>query len=178
MRLSAIAADRGQDWADAVFDLLISERQSISTIYFSMSEDNVRMQLGLPWVKISTDAGGHNPEQAAAIGPVHPRGYGTYPRVLGEYVREQGVLSLEEAVRKMSSSVADRLGLADRGLLRAGFCADVVAFDPETVGDRATFAQPHQFSVGVQEVWVNGLRVVRASEHTGARPGQVVRGRG
>ncbi len=178
MRLSAIAAERGQDWADAVFDLLISERQSISTIYFSMSEDNVRMQLGLPWVKISTDAGGHNPEQAAAIGPVHPRGYGTYPRVLGEYVREQGVLSLEEAVRKMSSSVADRLGLADRGLLRAGFCADVVAFDPETVGDRATFAKPHQFSVGVQEVWVNGLRVVQASEHTGARPGQVVRGRG
>lgn len=175
-RLSEIAAERGQDWADTVFDLLLSERQSISTIYFSMSEDNVRMQLALPWVKISTDAGGHDPAQAAAIGPVHPRGYGTYPRVLGKYVREQRALSLEEAVRKMSSAVADRLGLRDRGLLRTGFCADVVAFDPETVGDRATFAAPHQLSVGMREVWVNGVRVVRDSEHTGALPGQVVRG--
>ena len=178
MRLSEIAAERGQDWADAAFDLLLSERQSISTIYFSMSEDNVRMQLGLPWVKVSTDAGGHDPDQASAIGPVHPRGYGTYPRVLGKYVREQGALSLEEAVRKMSSAVADRLGLVDRGLLRAGFCADVVAFDPETVGDRATFAEPHQLSVGVRDVWVNGQRVVKGGEHTGALPGQMVRGRG
>ena len=177
-RLSEIAAARGQDWVETVFDLLLSERQRISTIYFSMSEDNVRMQLGLPWVKVSTDAGGHDPAQAEAIGPVHPRGYGTYPRVLGHYVRGVGALSLEEAVRKMSSAVADRLGLRERGLLRVGCCADVVAFDPETVGDRATFAEPHQRSVGVHEVWVNGTRVVEGGEHTGALPGQVVRGQG
>jgi N-acyl-D-amino-acid deacylase len=175
-RLSDIAALRQQDWIDAVFDLLLAERQRISTIYFSMTEDNLPLQLRQPWIKISTDAGGVDPAWAAEHGPVHPRGYGTYPRVLGNYVREQGVLTLEDAVRKMTSAVADRLNLRDRGLLRAGCYADVVIFDPATIGDRATFAEPHQFSTGVRDVWVNGGRVVNAGEHTGATPGRRVGG--
>ena len=106
--------------------------------------------------------------------PTHPRAYGTYPRVLGKYVREEGVLTLEDAMRKMTSSVADRLGLRDRGLLRAGCYADVVDLRPATVGDRATFEQPHQLSVGVRDVWVNGARVLADGTHTGATPGRRV----
>lgn len=175
-RLHEIAAERGQDWADAALDLLTSEQQRIGTVYFSMSEENLRLQLQQPWIKISTDAGGLDP--AGQTNPVHPRGYGTYPRVLGKYVREERVLTLEDAVRKMTSAVTDRLGLRDRGLLRAGFFADVVLFDPQTVADRATFENPHQLSVGIRDVWVNGLRVLRDGEHTGALPGRPVYGPG
>ena len=159
-------------------DLLLSERQRISTIYFSMSEENVAMQLGLPWIKVSTDAGGHDPAWAQAYGPIHPRGYGTYPRVLGQYVREQKRLRLEEAIHKMSGAVAQRLSLADRGVLMRGMQADIAMFDEDEIGDRATFEAPHQLSVGVQDVWVNGVRVVRDGGHTGATPGQVVRTNG
>ena len=177
-RLTDIAAERGQDWIECVFDLLLEEHHKISTIYFSMDDDNLRLQLRQPWIKISTDAGGLDPAWAAPVGPVHPRAYGTYPRVLGTYVREEGVLTLEDAVRKMTSAVADRLGLRERGRLAAGSHADVVAFDPGTIGDRATFEAPHQLAVGVREVWVNGARVVAGGEHTGALPGRVVRGPG
>ena len=178
VRLSAIAADRGTDWLDTAMDLLIAEDQRISTIYFMMTEDNLAQQLQQPWMKISTDAGGVDPAWAAERGPVHPRAYGTYTRVLGKYVREEKVLTLEDAVRKMTSAVADRLSLRDRGLLRAGCYADVVIFDPDTVADRATFAQSHQLSVGVRDVWVNGTRVLKDTQHTGATPGQFVRGPG
>jgi N-acyl-D-aspartate/D-glutamate deacylase len=174
-RLAEIAEQRGQDWADTVLDLLAAEGQRISTIYFSMDEANVRAQLALPWVKISTDAGGYDPAWAAALGPVHPRAYGTYTRVLGRYVREERALTLEDAVRKMSGAVAQRLGLYRRGLLRPGCFADVVIFDADTVADRATFEAPHQLSVGVRDVWVNGARVLAGGEHTGATPGRVVR---
>lgn len=177
-RLSEIADMRGQHWVDAAMDLLVAEGQRISTIYFSMDEDNVRMQLGLPWVKVSTDAGGYDPAWAEAHGPVHPRAYGTFPRVLGKYVREERALTLEDAVRKMTWAVASRLGLRDRGLLHAGMLADVVAFDPATIADRATFERPHQLSVGVRDVWVNGVRVLEAGAHTGALPGRVVKGPG
>ncbi len=177
-RLSEIAEVRGQHWLDAALDLLLEENQRIGTIFYSMSEENLRMQLVKPWIKISTDAGGHDPAWARAFGPTHPRAYGTYPRVLGKYVREEKVLGLEDAVRKMTSAVAERLGLRERGLLRKGMYADVVLFDPETVGDRATFEDPHQLAVGVSDVWVNGVRVVRDGEHTGAKPGQVMRGGG
>lgn len=175
-RLSEIAESRGQHWLDAAIDLLLSEGQRISTIYFSMTEENLRLQLPQPWIKISTDAGGFDPAWAKAQGPYHPRAYGTYPRVLGKYVREEGILSLEDAVRKMSGAVADRLNLRQRGHLRAGYFADVVIFDPVTVADRATFTDPHQLSVGVRDVWVNGQRVLRDGVHTGATPGRVVRG--
>jgi dihydroorotase/N-acyl-D-amino-acid deacylase len=177
-RLSEIAELRGQHWVDAALDLLAAEGQRISTIYFSMDEANVRMQLGLPWIKISTDAGGYDPTWATALGPVHPRSYGTYPRVLGRYVREERALVLEDAVRKMTSAVADRLGLRERGLLRAGCYADVVVFDPATIADRATFEAPHQLATGVRDVWVNGVQVLLGGTHTGATPGRVVTGPG
>ncbi len=177
-RLPEIAAMRGQAWVDAVLDLALVEEQRINTIYFTMSEDNVKLQLRQPWIKISTDAGGLDPAWAEEMGPCHPRAYGAYPRVLGKYVRDEGVLSLEDAVFKMTWAVASRLGLRERGLLRPGCCADVVVFDPATVGDRATFEQPHQFSVGVRDVWVNGVRVLRDGAHTGATPGRIVDGPG
>jgi len=176
MRLAEIAAMRGQHWSDALIDLVADEGQSISTIYFKMSEDNLALQLRQPWIKISTDAGGIDP--AGATGLVHPRAYGTYTRVLGKYVREEKVIPLEDAIRKMSSAVADRLFLRDRGMLRDGHYADVIIFDPETVGDRATFTDPHKLSVGVRDVWVNGTRVLANGEHTDAKPGKFVRGPG
>jgi N-acyl-D-aspartate/D-glutamate deacylase len=147
-------------------------------MYFGMSEENVALQLQQPWNKVSTDAGGLDPVWAAEGGPTHPRAYGTYPRVLGKYVREEGVLTWEDAIRKMSSAVADRLSLRDRGLLRAGCCADIVVFDPETVSDQATFEEPHQVSVGIRDVWVNGVRVLENERHTGALPGRIVDGPG
>ncbi len=176
-RLAEIAAMRGQHWLDAVIDLLLSERHRIFTIYFSMDEANVALGLRQPWVKISTDAGGVDPAWAKKLGPTHPREYGTYPRVLGKYVREERLLTLEDAIRKMSGAVAARLGLHDRGLLLPGSYADVLLFDAETVSDQATFEHAHQLSIGINDVWVNGTRVVRNGLHTGATPGRVVRGR-
>ena len=175
-RLSDIAAALGKDWLETVMDLLLSEEQRIGTIYFMMSEDNVSLQLRQPWIKFGTDAGGADPDSARGL--THPRAYGTYPRILGKYVRDEGVLSLEDAVRKATSAVATRLSIQDRGLLREGFFADVVVFDPAAVADRATFERPHQLSAGVRDVFVNGVSVVRGGRHTGAKPGRVVRGPG
>ncbi len=177
-RLSEIAGVRSQDWIDAVLDLLVSEGQRISTIYFSMSERNLRLQAQQPWVTFSTDAGGFDPAWAAPLGPYHPRAYGTYPRVLRKYVREERLLTLEEAIRKMTSAVANRLGLKQRGLVRERAYADLVLLDPDEVGDRATFDDPHRLSQGVRDVWVNGVRVLRAGQHTGATPGRFVKGTG
>ena len=173
-RLSEIAAMRGQHWLDAVITLLLSERQRIFTIYFGIDEANLALGLRQLWVKISTDAGGVDPAWASDLGPTHPRAYGTYPRVLAKYVREEKLLTLEDAIRKMSGAVAARLNLHDRGLLRSGYYADVVIFDAETIADRATFEDPHQLSTGIRDVWVNGTRVVKDGQHTGATPGRVV----
>jgi N-acyl-D-amino-acid deacylase len=177
-RLAEIATERGQEWVDAAIDLLVAEGQRIGTIYFMMDEANVRTQLQQPWITVGTDAGGVDPAWAKPIGPTHPRAYGSYPRILGKYVRDEGVLPLEDAIRKMSSAVAQRLGIRDRGLLREGFLADVLLFDLSTIGDRATFADPHQLSEGVREVWVNGVRVLQDGRHTGALPGRMVAGPG
>lgn len=177
-RIAEIAAERGQDWRDTVLDLLETEGANIFTMYFLMSEDNLRLQLRQPWIKVSTDAGGVDPETYAANGPIHPRAYGTYPRVLAKYVREEGVITLEDAVRKMSSSVCDRLGLRDRGLLREGMQADVIVFDPATIQDHSTWTDTHRLSTGVRDVWVNGGRVLSGGTHTGATPGQWVKGPG
>jgi N-acyl-D-amino-acid deacylase len=174
--LDEIARMRGEEWPDTVRYMLVSEQQRISTIYFMMSEENVKMQLKQPWIKISTDAGGIDP--AVQTNATHPRAYGTFTRVLGKYVREEGVLELEDAIRKMTSSVADRLSIRDRGLLRDGMYADVVIFDPETVIDKSTFTDPHHLSVGIRDVWVNGGRVIQDGEHTGAMPGRIVDGPG
>ena len=173
-RLSQIAAARGQEWVDTLLDLILAERQHIATIYFEMLEENLPLQLRQPWIKISTDAGGLDPAWAGERGPVHPRAYGTYPRVLGKYVREEQILPLEDAIRKMTSAVAARLNLKGRGHLQPGAFADVVVFDPQTIGDRATFEAPHQLSVGVRDVWVNGGRVLRDGTHTGETPGRFV----
>lgn len=176
--LAFAAEQRGQNWNDTVLDLLAAERQNIFCFYFEMSDDNLRAQMQQPWMKFSTDAGGVDPEKLSSGGLLHPRAFGTYTRVLGHYVREEGVLPLEDAIRKMSSAVADRLSLRDRGLLRAGMFADVVVFDPQIVTDHATFSEPHQLSSGVRDVWVNGARVLAGGSHTGALPGVWIKGPG
>jgi len=175
-RLSEVAKMMGKDWIDAAMDLILADRSRVGTIYFMMSEDNIKLQLRRPWIKFGTDAGGLDPEQARDLS--HPRAYGNYPRILGKYVREEGVIPLEDAVRKMSSAVARRLSIQDRGLLQVGMFADVVVFDPATIADRATFDQPHQLSVGMRHVFVNGVAVLRDGKHTGAKPGRIVRGPG
>jgi dihydroorotase/N-acyl-D-amino-acid deacylase len=175
--LAHAAEVRGQHWADTALELLASEQQNIFCFYFDMSDDNLQLQMQQPWMKFSTDAGGVDPVRIQA-GLLHPRGFGTYPRVLGHYVRELGTLPLEDGIRKMTSSVADRLSLRDRGLLRAGMKADVVIFDPRTVTDTSTFEAPHQLSTGVRDVWVNGVRVLNCGVHTGAVPGEWVKGPG
>lgn len=134
------------------------------------------MQIGQPWIKFGTDAGGMDPDSATGLS--HPRAYGTFARILGKYVREEGATTLEEAVRKMSSAVATRLHIKERGLLKEGFFADVVVFDPEHVADRATYDEPHQLSDGIVHVFVNGVAVVDEGKHTGALPGRPVRGPG
>ena len=174
--LSDIAADMGKPWPEAVIDLIVSEGRDLSKINFTMSEDNVKMQIKWPWVIIGTDAGGVDPDSTKTV--VHPRAYGTYPRILGRYVREEKLFTLEEAVRKMSGAVATRLGLRDRGLLREGMFADVVVCDDKTVMDLATPDKPHQISRGVEQVFVNGVQVLRDGQHTGATPGRVLRGPG
>ncbi|MGC4193038.1 MAG: D-aminoacylase [Thermomicrobiales bacterium] len=176
--LDQIAADLGMPWPEAVLHLLTIEQHRIFTMYRGMTESNIELQVKQPWIKFSTDAGGYDPEVWSAFGPTHPRSYGTYTRVIGRFVRDYGWLTLEDAVRKCSSAVADRLSLRDRGLLRDGMKADVVIFDPETVNDMATYMEPHQLSVGIRDVFVNGTAVLRNGEHTNAMPGQRVNGPG
>jgi dihydroorotase/N-acyl-D-amino-acid deacylase len=175
-RLGEVAKTMDLPWQEAIMDLLVAERQRIGTIFFMMSEENIAKQLRQSWIKFGTDASGEDPTQAT--GMVHPRSYGNFPRLLGKYVREEGVITLEDAIRKASSAVASRLSLTDRGILRPGMYADIVVFDPETIGDRATFEDPHQLSVGVRDVFVNGIAVIRDGVHTGAKPGMIVRGPG
>jgi len=175
-RLSEISAALGKDWAETIIDLNVDEELGLGEILFLMSEENIRLQLQQPWIKFGTDAGSIDP--ATARGMAHPRTYGNFPRLLGRYVREQHVIPLEDAVRKASSAVATRLSLTDRGVLKAGLKADVVVFDPATIIDNATFENPHQLSTGMRDVFVNGVAVLRNGQHTGAKPGVVVRGPG
>lgn len=176
LRLKQIADSLGRHWAEALVDIVIAENDNVGQITFGMSDENVAMQLAQPWVVIGSDAGGRNPETAQGL--THPRAYGTFARILGKYVRDDGVLRLEDAVRKMTSATAQILGLDDRGVLREGTFADIVVFDPAAIRDLATYQQPHQNSVGVRDVWVNGVRVLSNSAHTGARPGRTLRGPG
>jgi len=175
-RLSEIATMMNKSWDEAAMDLLISERQRIGTVYFLMSEDNVKLNLAQPWMKFGTDAGGVDPDSARSL--THPRSYGTFPKILGHYVRDEKVMPLEEGVRKATSAVATRLSIPDRGVLREGFFADIAVFDPNTIADHSTFEQPHQLSTGVRYVFVNGQLVVRDGKHTGAKPGRALRGPG
>ena len=175
-RLDKIAEDVHKSWGEAMADIVLISGGRAGKLTFSMTDENVAMQLRKPWVVIGTDAEGFDPDSAKGL--THPRAYGSYPRLLGKYVREEHVLTLEDAIRKFSSGVAERLSLPDRGLLRAGMYADVVVFDPATIIDKATYEKPHQLSVGVQEVFVNGVEVLRDGVHTGAKPGRALRGVG
>ena len=173
LRIDALMRELQLPAAEVVIELVLAENDRLGKINYSMSEENVAMQLKRPWVVVASDAGGFDPDSATTL--THPRAYGTYPRVLGRYVREDSLFTLEEAVRRMSGAPAARLGLRERGLLRERMFADVVVFDPATIADRATFERPHQLSVGVRHVLVNGVAVVRDGRHTGATPGRLVR---
>jgi N-acyl-D-amino-acid deacylase len=143
-----------------------------------MSEENVKKQLKLPWVSFGSDAASMVAEGVFLNSSTHPRAYGNFARLLGKYVRDEKVIPLEEAIRRLAGLPAANLGLNHRGLLKAGYFADVVVFDPKTIGDRATFEKPHQYSVGVQHVFVNGQQVLKDGEHTGAKPGRALWGPG
>jgi dihydroorotase/N-acyl-D-amino-acid deacylase len=175
-RLAHIARERGVGPLDLLFDLIIEEEDRAGGIYFEMSEDDLRLALQQPWVSIVTDAEGVSPEGVLGEEWPHPRAYGSFPRVLGKYVREERLMSWEEAVRRMTSLPASKVGLQDRGQVREGYWADLVVFDPETVADRATFVKPAQFPVGIDFVIVNGEVVMEAGQHTGRLPGHVLRG--
>ena len=174
--LVEIAGERGQDPLDATLDLLVEERGHVSIVLFSMSEDDMRTCLRHPLGCVGTDGLVFAPYGPLSRGKPHPRSYGTFPRVLGRYVREEGLLPLEEAVRKCTSLPAARLGLTDRGLLRPGMRADIVVFDPATILDTATFEDPHRHPEGIAWVIVNGVLTVDGSAHLNPGAGQVVRG--
>ncbi len=175
MRVEEAARLAGKDPFDFVFDLLVEERGSVGCVYFIISEDDLELALRQPWVAIGSDGSAFATEGPLRAGVPHPRSFGTFPRVLGRYVRERQVIPLEEAVRKMTSLPAATLGLADRGTIAAGKWADLVIFDPATVSDRATFEDPFQYPVGIDTVIVNGDVVLDEGRHTGARPGQILK---
>ncbi|HSE32366.1 MAG TPA: D-aminoacylase [Pyrinomonadaceae bacterium] len=176
--LGEVAKMRGKDPVETIMDLLLEDRSRIGTIYFLMSEDNIKKQIRLPWVSFGSDAASISAEGVFLRSAAHPRAYGNFARLLGKYVRDEKVISLTEAVRRLTSLPASNLGLKDRGLLKSGMFADVVVFDPKTIGDRATFENPHQYSVGVRDVFVNGTQVLKDGEHTGAKPGKALWGPG
>jgi N-acyl-D-aspartate/D-glutamate deacylase len=177
-RLSEIATQWRRDPLEAAFDLLLADKARTGAIYFSMNEQDVRAALSTWWLAVNTDYGGVAPDGPFAVARPHPRTYGAFTRILGPYVREQRLLPLEQAVRKMTSLAAQRVRLTDRGLLQRGMYADITVFDPRTVADRATFEQPHQLSTGIVHVFVNGQAVLRDGRVTKARPGRGLRGPG
>jgi len=176
--LADVARRRGTSAEETAMDLVIQDQSRVQAVFFTMSEDNIRRKIAVPWVSFCSDAGAYAADGVFLNSQPHPRGYGTFARLLGMYVRDEQVISLEEAVRRLTSLPAANLGIRRRGSLQAGFFADVVVFDPATIADRATFEKPHQYAVGVQHVFVNGEAVLLNGGPTGARPGRVVRGPG
>ncbi|HSE26215.1 MAG TPA: D-aminoacylase [Pyrinomonadaceae bacterium] len=177
-RISEIAAEQKKDPLDAVFDLILADHGQTGAIYFMMSEDDLRAAMRAPFVSFCTDSGSRATDGPLAGSKSHPRGWGTYPRILGRYVRDEKMLSLESAIQKMTGGPAARVGLHDRGRLREGMFADVTIFDPTTVIDRATFESPNQYPLGIQYVLVNGQVSVDKGQRTGVLSGKVIRGRG
>jgi N-acyl-D-amino-acid deacylase len=177
-RLSEVAKMRGRSPEDTAIDLVIEDGSRVEAVYFLMDEDNLRKKLRLPWVSFASDSGSMAPEGVFLRSNPHPRGYGNFARWLGRYVRDERLVPLEEGIRRLTSLPAENLGIKDRGRLAEGMSADIVVFDPATIQDHATFEKPHQYSTGVHHVFVNGVHVLRDGEHTGATPGQVVRGPG
>jgi N-acyl-D-amino-acid deacylase len=158
---------------------LIAEDESrIGTLYFIMSEDNVKKELAKPWISFGSDEASQAPEGLFLKSNPHPRAYGNFARVLGKYVRDEKVIPMKEAIRRLSGLPATNLGLDHRGFLKEGMFADVVVFDPATIADRATYEKPHQYAVGVKHVFVNGVQVLKDGEHTGAKPGRALWGPG
>ena len=176
--LAEVARLRGKSAEETAMDLVVEDHTRIGTIYFLMSEENVRRELQLPWVSFGSDAASPAPEGVFLKSNPHPRAYGNFARFLGHYARDEKLVPLEEAVRRLSALPAENLRLKQRGKLAPGYFADLVVFDPATVVDHATFEQPHQLATGVEQVFVNGIAVIRDSQPTGATPGRVVRGPG
>lgn len=176
--LAEVAAMRGTSAEQTMIDLVIEDDSRVGTIYFLMSEDNVARKIAKPWMAFGSDAGAYAPEGVFLKSSTHPRAYGNVARLLGKYVREQRVITLAEAIRRLTSYPAGNLKLRDRGRLTPGYYADIVVFDPATVDDHATFENPHRLATGVRDVFVNGEAVLRDAEHTGATPGRVARGPG
>jgi N-acyl-D-amino-acid deacylase len=176
--LAEVAKMRGVSPEDAAIDLVIEDHTRVGTAYFLMSEENVKLGLSQPWVNIGSDAEASAPEGPFLLSNPHPRAYGTFARFLGRYVRDQKVTTLQDAIRRLTRLPAESFKLKDRGCLDKGCFADIAVFDPAKVNDLATFDKPHQYAVGMVHVFVNGTQVLRDGEHTGAKPGQVVRGPG
>jgi N-acyl-D-amino-acid deacylase len=176
--LADIAKERGKDAIDTLFDILVEDDAYTAVAVFGMSEPDVSLALVQPWVSVDNDSEGTSPEGLLGQGHPHPRAYGTFPRILRKYVREEKKLSLEDAIRKFTALPAQRMRLADRGVLKAGMWADVVIFDPETVRDLATFENPNQLAAGMDYVLVNGVPVIDNGKMTGELPGKVLRGPG
>ncbi len=178
LTIAAIAKSRGKEPLETLLDILVEDDGFTGCAVFGMQEDDVALALAQPWTSIVNDSSGASPEGRLGQEHPHPRAYGTFPRILRKYVREEHRLSLEEAIRKFSALPAQRMHLADRGVLKRGMWADIVVFDPETIADRSTFSAPNQLAVGMQWVLVNGVPVIAEGKMTGARPGQVLRGQG
>ena len=176
--LAQAAKLRGEDPIDTVMNLVLEDRSRVGTVYFMMSEDNVRKQIALPWVSFGSDAASMAPELPFTKSSAHPRAYGNFARVLAKYVRDDRVLTLPDAIRKLSGLPATNLELDRRGFLKEGMFADVVVFDPAAIADRATFENPHQYAVGMRHVLVNGSQVIKNGDHTGAKPGRALWGPG
>jgi N-acyl-D-amino-acid deacylase len=176
--LAQAAAARGEDPVDTIMNLVLEDHSRVGTVYFMMSEDNIRKQIALPWVSFGSDAASMAPEPPFTKSSTHPRAYGNFARLLGKYVRDEKVIPLQEAVRRLSGLPATNLELEGRGFIRAGGFADVVVFDPARIADTATFEKPHQYAVGMRDVFVNGTQVLKDGEHTGAKPGRALWGPG
>ncbi len=176
--LTEVAAMRGKSPQETAIDLVIEDGSRVEAVYFLMAEDNLRKKLRLPWVSFASDSGSMAPEGVFLRSNPHPRAYGNFARWLGRYVRDEQLVPLEEAIRRLTSMPAEHLSIKERGRLAEGYFADVVVFDPATIQDHATFEKPHQYATGVVHVFVNGTQVLRNGEHTGATPGRVVRGPG
>jgi N-acyl-D-amino-acid deacylase len=177
-RLAEVARMRGRDPIDTAMDLIAEDESRIGTLYFIMSEDNVKKELAKPWISFGSDEASQAPEGLFLKANPHPRAYGNFARVLGKYVRDEKLLPMQEAIRRLSGLPATNLGLDHRGFLKEGMFADVVVFDPATIADRATYEKPHQYAVGVKHVFVNGVQVLKDGEHTGAKPGRALWGPG
>ncbi len=176
--LAEVAKMRGKDPIETIMDLMLEDRSRVDAVYFQMSEENIKLQIRQPWVSFGSDGASMAPEGVFLKSSTHPRAYGNFARLLGKYVRDEKVISLPEAVRRLTGLPATNLGLDHRGFLKVGMFADVVLFDPQTIADRATFANPHQYSVGVKHVFVNGVQVLKDGEHTNAKPGRALWGPG